>query len=83
VASAPPAPRAIRKPRVSGASEDFVPPAAQRRLVSRIDRRAAQDHFKRQTLKLSRSHFTVFAVKWSACGTSDSTFIGASPRAAY
>jgi len=31
--SAPPAPRAFRKPCVSGASEDFVPPAAQRRLV--------------------------------------------------
>jgi len=33
VASAPPAPRAIRKPCVSGASEDFVPPAAQRKAV--------------------------------------------------
>jgi len=37
--SAPPAPRAIRKPRVSGASEDFVPPAAQRRLVRRMEKR--------------------------------------------
>jgi len=30
-------PRAFRKPRVSGASEDFVPPAAQRRLVRRAN----------------------------------------------